>query len=265
MPSKISQGIAAIHTAKKQYAEVANEYDKVKEKAIVAKDKYNEFRAEVDQARGILNATVTSGTTDRFEGEAEKRLTSTHLRRGSRGRVAGSRIQRTGTRDEDGAIVGRNDGQGMSQRLREAFAGGGEMYEEGDESLVIDETRSLKAPPDHPSFPFIILGLALLKDSLDILALTGILWVIMFPFTLAISITIMIWTISRLQMEYMHKHRMRKYAIRGVALLLEQIPGVGVLPLATVFVLLTHFDDTKMVKFIWFVVEQVQRTERTAR
>lgn len=109
--------------------------------------------------------------------------------------------------------------------------------------------------PQRPDFPLIMVSMAVVKDIFDMIltaTLVGIILVMLYSFFyLVISF---VWTMTRVArvsfvgkqaIKAVRNRAVKKWAARNS---LELVPGVQVLPLATFFVLLTHYADTKLVQ-----------------
>lgn len=115
-------------------------------------------------------------------------------------------------------------------------------------------------PPEEPGFPFFMLVLALIKDIADLLIISSLIFgLIYFPIS-------MMWTYTRskrisfgskVAIKLIRKRVVKRMVISGAA---ETIPALGILPLATVFVLLNHYSETKMVRVFLQAVEIIEKS-----
>ncbi len=232
---RAARAAMAANKARKEYAEY--------------KGKKSAEENEADTNRGI------SGTTARFGTGLAKRLTANSFnKKHSNTRKRASNIFESYIDERTKARFGKTnvaEARRVYKQMEAIFASEGEEIP-GEEG----ETTVFQNPPKHPDFPIFIFGLAVLKDTLDVLGYATLFgWLVLWPISICISVILFMWTLSRLKLEYMSKHRMRKLTIRGIAFFIEAfVKGVDVLPLSTLFVLLTHFDESKIVKLIYRAV-----------
>jgi hypothetical protein len=134
--------------------------------------------------------------------------------------------------------------------------------------LDLDEIEKIREkPPTEESFPFIILVFSLCKDILDILDLTFfgiVLKIIYVPIYFGVMT---FWTLSlSSRFSFMGKigvKILRNIAIKRLATttFAEALPVLSILPLATVFVLLNHYSNKKIVQYFMKASEMIAQKE----
>ncbi len=108
-------------------------------------------------------------------------------------------------------------------------------------------------PLQKSEFPTGMIFLAITKDILDILlTLTGVGIIIVVLYSFFYFVASVSWTLSRANRLGLFKKFIVKKALNRMLLAYaaEIIPGLDVLPLATVFVLLNNYSETKFVKVL---------------
>ena len=133
------------------------------------------------------------------------------------------------------------------------------FFKDNNEVFDTDATPELKgALPSEPSFPVIIFILAITKDVLDWPAnLSVVLAVFASVLSFVIGIIIFLWLLGKLGF---FKKQLLKWAWKRfiVVIAAEIIPGLNMLPWATVFVYLAHKKETKLVRLLFASLERLQ-------
>jgi hypothetical protein len=124
----------------------------------------------------------------------------------------------------------------------------------------LNEIRDLKiTKQEHPSFPYLITAIAVIKDILDFGDLTLIGVVITTVLSFCISIILFFWILGKMGGEWWKKKLIQKILIRyGIVVALEFIPFFKMIPATTIFVLMVHFDETKIVKLLNGALERLR-------
>ncbi len=130
-------------------------------------------------------------------------------------------------------------------------------YKKG-ESELLDELKLLSQSDQRtvvlqkatmPTFPIFILIAALFKDILDIptnLSLVAALLSSIFGFFL--SMIIFFWIFGKMNGKWWKKRLIKWLWKRYVlAMIVEMLPGISLVPLATIFVLMAHYREKKIV------------------
>lgn len=138
------------------------------------------------------------------------------------------------------------------EKIREVFEREGEDFD-GDET---DEGEvSVGNKPKDPDFPVIIFLLAIAKDILDALDLTLIAIIFTFPIKIFIIIIIFVWGFGKMKFGGFKKMILRTILIA----ILEMIPVLSIIPTETIFVLMIHFREKKLVKLFNLALEELKR------
>jgi hypothetical protein len=129
-----------------------------------------------------------------------------------------------------------------------------DLFNDGDELLVA------KKPPITPSFPVIIVGLAILKDFLDVLDLSIIGIIFTTITSILVSLILAFWTFGRASGGWWKK-RLIKWLIKRFIIMLglELIPFFKIIPATTIFILMAHYREKKMVKIANLILEELHR------
>ncbi len=115
------------------------------------------------------------------------------------------------------------------------------------------------------SSSFIILSLAVLKDLLDILTTLSIVGI---PFSIALSVVITLilffWSLGKMSGGWWKKKLVRwMLTWLIIAFLGEATPFLQVLPIASIFVLMAHHREKKVVKLFNQVLEELHKAKLT--
>lgn len=133
------------------------------------------------------------------------------------------------------------------EQIKQLFASKGEeLDEEGAAKLLGGST------PPLPSFPILIVALAVTKDFLDMMSFTLIGLVFVMPFSIGVAIILMFWCLGKIHGGWWKKRMIRWLWMRYViAILIEFIPFVQfIIPATTIFVLMAHYKETKVVQLM---------------
>ncbi len=211
--------------------------------------------------RGIQNTRIKTAV-GRSEERAEGRLLQTKLRR--KNAFAANDPRYADTDEENGdegarPRRGRADtihsatGQKTLRGIRTMFKNEGEDFEEGDTELLI------KNPPKKPDFPFLIFPLAVLKDIVDFADLTGIGAIFTTVTSFVIAVILFIWLLGKMQGGWWKKGMIRwlwkRYAL---AIVIEFIPGLKMIPATTILILMAHFRETKIAQLMNSALERLR-------
>ena len=131
--------------------------------------------------------------------------------------------------------------------------------EETGEELTDEEIQDLiKNKPENEEFPTIIFLLALTKDALDIPEDLSVVFAIVGSISsVVLGLIIWLWLWGKLGL--VKKYLIRKVATTGpVTAMGEFIPFFNMLPMATIFILLTHYQNTKLVRAFFMVAEKLE-------
>ncbi len=131
------------------------------------------------------------------------------------------------------------------------FSAEGENLEKGDITLLLKNT------PTEPSFPFIMVTLAVIKDILDIpgeLSIIGIVATTIL--SVFISLILLFWCLGKLSGGWWKKKIIGWLWTRYIfAVLIEFLPFMKMIPATTIFILMAHNKEKKIVKLLNFALE----------
>ncbi len=136
------------------------------------------------------------------------------------------------------------------------------IFSQNNETLDESEAKLLaETPAVRPDFPFIIFGLAALKDILDIpleLTIIGIVFTTVFSFLIAF--VLFFWCFGKVGGGWWKKKLIRWLWNRYViAIVLEFIPFIKMVPVTTIFILMAHYKEVKLVKLANQGLEELKR------
>ncbi len=129
-----------------------------------------------------------------------------------------------------------------------------DLFNDGDELLMV------KKPPVTPPFPVIIVGLAILKDFLDVLDVSIIGIIFTTIASILVSIILAFWTFGRASGGWWKK-RLFTWLIKRFLIMLglELVPFFKIIPATTIFILMAHYREKKLVKIANLVLEELHR------
>jgi hypothetical protein len=153
------------------------------------------------------------------------------------------------------------------ERIRDALAewrkhGGGDADEDEVANAIENEETeaSLASPPQMPSFPTIIVTLALLKDFIiDPADLTIVGYILLLPIKLLIVVIIFLWCWGKISGTWWKKPLSRWLLRRYVPMICaELLPFVDMVPWTTVFVLMGHYKEKRAVQIANRVLDDIR-------
>jgi hypothetical protein len=119
--------------------------------------------------------------------------------------------------------------------------------------------------PEKPSFPIFMLFLALLKDILDTLTLTGVGYILCLAVSLIIGGLIFIWLLFKGKAPW-KKKRMQKSLQRFIAVCIaDLIPGINIIPMETVFIIMIYLDEKKAAESLGDALGTLRNMKRFLR
>ena len=209
---------------------------------------------EVDTDRGIKNAQT------RYREHSYNRLTSTQLQSPGRKRGSITRSQsRVGNHRMEFRGVNKTKVEQMYREIREIFSQGGQDISESDIREISElKTRSV-APPKFPYFIFVV---AALKDSIDVIATLVVVGIpLTVAFSVLMSIILFFWTMGKMSGGWWRKKMIRYILIRfGLTFTIELVPLVNIVPTNTIYILLVHYREKKIVKLINLGLEKLHHS-----
>lgn len=145
--------------------------------------------------------------------------------------------------------------EGVIGRVREIFRNRGEDFDEGDERLLSS------APAKEPGFPVIIFTFAVIKDCLDLpleLSVIGILLTTLL--SVLLSVILFLWVLGKLSGGWWKKKIIRWLWVRYLAVVvIELFPLFKIVPATTIFILMAHYREKKLVKLFDLALEEFRR------
>ncbi len=137
--------------------------------------------------------------------------------------------------------------------IGELFSSKGECFKPEDAEQLVTE-----APPQVPSFPTLMFGMALVKDMLDVLDFTVIGVIATFLFSIVFAFALALWSLGKISGGWWKKILIRKLLVRfAITFAIEMIPFIRIVPTNIVFVLLAHYHETKVAKLFNEALERL--------
>lgn len=137
------------------------------------------------------------------------------------------------------------------------------IFEEHNESDLLeadDIDVMMDEPPSNPTFPYFIASLALVKDAIDLTELTVILMILTKVLAVLISLILMFWVLGRGGGGWWKKKLIRWVWLRYfAALVIEILPFFAIVPATTIFVLMVHYQEKKIVKIANTILEELRK------
>lgn len=207
---------------------------------------------------GIQNAEV------RYKKQVGNLSTQAHIRARSDARLRNDTFPSEEDQQESTARSGVRSEQLANTRLQmeaeRIFQEEGVAYEKDDIAEILKANT-----PDEPSFPFFIILLAIIKDILDALTLSGVGYVISFVTSILIGAIIFIWIISKGKAPWRKKHVRKSIERFVVANLADLVPLLNILPIETIFVLMVYSDEKQLTENIRGAFGRLQQFKRFLR
>ena len=144
------------------------------------------------------------------------------------------------------------------EEVRVLFRSKGEALDSDTAEKLVTEN-----PPKHPSFPFFILTVAIVKDALDLpLDLTGVGIVVATILGLVLSLILTIWTWNRLSGGWWKKKIITwMWMSLGAVVVIEIVPGLQIVPANTIFILMAHYKEKKLVQLFDAALEHLKKAD----
>lgn len=165
-------------------------------------------------------------------------------------------------------IVAEKGAQELNKAINQTLGKVKEIFrKEGEEFEDSDAKRLAEDPPTHSDFPFMILAVAIAKDALDWvgtgLALTVIgiiVWIFVYIVGLVLALVLLMWCFGKTSGGWWKKRIIRYLWIRYIlAMCIELVPGLNVVPANTIFVLMVHYREKKIVKLFNLALEEMKK------
>lgn len=143
--------------------------------------------------------------------------------------------------------------EGVAEILKRTFPEHYEYFDEGEEELLVTE------PVEKPRFPLLIVLAAASKDTLDILEFTIIGAILTVPLSLLLGLVLFIWCLGKISGGWWKKALIKWLWKRYVfTLIIEFIPLFKIIPATTIFVLMAHYREKKIVKIANLALEELK-------
>lgn len=212
---------------------------------------------EIDTNRGIQGAHA------RFTESSESRTTQAQLQDDgsldahvrTKTREGDGRRTRS-TSDQQSEETRRNALKRRYQNIQRIFSEGGETIDDGDVG-IIRELKTEKVP--LPPFPYFIFSIALLKDIVDVIATITLVGIVLsMALSFLFALILFFWTMGKMSGGWWKKRLINYILVRyGITIAIEFIPGVNIIPTTTIFILMAHYRETKIVKLLNLALEEL--------
>lgn len=142
-----------------------------------------------------------------------------------------------------------------NKRRREIFSNITKLSDEEDEKLIISDV------PKIPPFPFLIVLMAVFKDVIDfLLNLTLIAAPLPVISSFLVGVVLFFWVLGKASGGWWKKRLIKWLWTRYViTLLIELVPFVNIVPATTIFILMAHYREKKIVRIINGVLEELRK------
>lgn len=146
------------------------------------------------------------------------------------------------------------DPREVERVVRKTFSDIRAMFRQQGETLDSETAEKLvtESAPKLPGFPFLWAGLAFIKDALDAIATISVIGIIFtYPLSIGLGVALFLWTLGKMSGGWWKKAIIRWVWVRfGLVLIIEMIPFVQIIPANTIFILMVHYKETKIVKLL---------------
>ncbi len=139
------------------------------------------------------------------------------------------------------------------------------LFEDQGEVFGVEIEAMLSSIAEKPSFPIFILVFAIIKDILDApLGLSLIFTILTSILSLFLSLILYMWVSSRLSGGVWKRGMIGWMWTRYIAVvLIEFIPLVNIVPAYTIFILMAHNKENKIVQLFNDSLEMIQSAKIT--
>jgi len=129
-----------------------------------------------------------------------------------------------------------------------------------------DVDNLLSSPPEKPSFPIFILTAALIKDVIDVVDITGVGAIVTTVFSLILAVILFVWCLGKLSGGWWKRALIRwLWTVVIIAIFIEMIPVVKMIPANTIFILMAYYKEKKIVKLLNLALEKMHKAGFTKR
>lgn len=164
----------------------------------------------------------------------------------------------------DKSVRGRGEQLLLAQQRKEAERA---FTEEGLSYEPEEITEILRTPePGIPSFPYLLLILALIKDLLDSLDLTGVGAILTTVLSLLMGGILFVWILAKFKGAAWKRKQAKKMAARLLLVCgVEFIPFLKIIPSNTIWVLMAYSDEKRAAEGIRTALGKLQSLKRLIR
>lgn len=157
-----------------------------------------------------------------------------------------TRRQERGRRNQKNRIL-RDASKAVLSKYRE-------VLEEGDTQSLI------KDPPVAPTFPFLIVVAAVGKDILDLFDVTLVAMPLTYLLSLILIAVLFFWCLGKISGGWWKKKIIswlwKRYIL---VVIIELLPGFKLIPTTTIFILMAHYREVKLVKLLNLALEELHK------
>jgi len=152
------------------------------------------------------------------------------------------------------AALTQSDIKRITEEARKIFQSEDEEFDQADATFLVD------APVPSPEFPTLIVGLAIMKDAIDSAQLTLIGYFFTVPVTIIVGVILFIWTLGKISGGWWKKRLIGYLWKRYILMVLVELSPVGgIVPATTIFVLMAHYREEKIVRLANLALEEIHR------
>lgn len=138
------------------------------------------------------------------------------------------------------------------RKARKIIKDNGDLFQDGDEALLNEK------PPENPPFPILIFLVAILKDLLDVLDVSLIGIIVTTLTSLCLGVILAFWVLGKASGGWWKKKLIKwlwkRYAMMFI---MEMIPFFKMIPATTIFILMAHYREKKLVKVANLIFEEM--------
>jgi len=141
----------------------------------------------------------------------------------------------------------------LLKKIEDSFEEENEEFDGDDLALMVEDQA------EKPDFPYMVFIFAIIKDCLDVMAnltIIGILFV--WPLSIIFALGLFMWVFGRMGGGWWKKRIIRWVWNRYMlTIVIEFIPFLQMIPANTIFILMVHNKETKIVKLMNEALEQI--------
>ena len=181
-------------------------------------------------------------------------------------RLSDDQQQEVAANEEQGRQAGnqlRRSAKGALKKINDIFDG-----ESGEKFTEQDREQAEKSPPRLPTFPITISIFALIKDILDVpenlsAVAAGLATLTSIPISLIILKWVWEKTAGGTAGGWLKKKMIRWVWMKYIgAVIIEFIPFINFVPTYTIFILMTHRKEIKLVRGMKQIMEKIRHRKK---